>query len=56
MMVVNDVLTATDNKAPSVLLSLDISMLDHCRLLECSRELFGLNEVDLEWLASVLFN
>ena len=56
--VVSDLLTATDNKTPSVLLSLDISAAfdtsDHRCLLERSRTLFGLDDSVLEWLESYL--
>ena len=55
---VSDLLTATDNKTPSVLLSLDVSAafdtLDHRCLLERSRTLFGLDDSVLRWLESYL--
>lgn len=58
MMEVDDLLTVADNKAPSILLSLDISAafdtVDHRRLLERSRELFGLDDVVLVRLHSYL--
>ena len=54
--VVNDLLIAADNEAPSVLLSFDISAafdtLNHRRLLERSGEFFGLDDVVLVWLHS----
>ena len=56
--VVNDLLAATDNKSSSVLLSLDIiaayDTLDHRRLVECAKNLFGLDDIVLEWLRSYL--
>ena len=54
---VNNLLTAADNKAPSMLLSPDISAafdtLDHRRLFKSSREHFRLDVVVLVWLYSV---
>ena len=54
--VVSDLLTATDSGSPSILLSLDISAafdaLDHLRLLERAKDLFGFDRVVLRWLAS----
>ena len=51
MRIVNTLLIAADNKAPSMLLSLGISeafhTLDHCRLVKFSRETFGLDDVML---------
>ena len=56
--VVSDLLTATDSRSPSVLLSLDISAafntLDYRRLLERAKDLFGFDCVILRWLASYL--
>ena len=54
--VVSDLLSTTDSKTPSVLLSLDISAafdtLDHRRLLDRSKELFGFAATVLQWLSS----
>ena len=56
--VMNDLLSAKYSKSPSVLLSLDISAafdtLDHQRLLEWAKELFGFDSVVLRWLGSYL--
>ena len=56
--VVSDVLTATVGRTPSVLLSLDISAafdtLDHRRLLERAKDLFGFDGVALKRLSSYL--
>ena len=57
--VVNDLLSATDIKTPSVLLSLDINaafdILDRRRLSsKRSKNLFGLDDIILEWLRSCL--
>ena len=55
---VNDLLAATDNKTPAVLLSLDITAvfdtLDHRRLIERAKHLFGLDDIVLDWLTSYL--
>ena len=52
MRVVSNLLAATDKKIPSVLLSLDINAafhtLDHRRLIERVKNLFGLDNVVLE--------
>ena len=56
--VVSDLLAAIDSGSPSVLLSLDISAafdtLDHRRLLERAKELFGFDCVVIRWLALYL--
>ena len=56
--VVNDQLAATDNKTSSVLLSLDINAvfdtLDNYRFIEHAKNLFGLDDIVLEWLRSYL--
>ena len=56
--VVSDLLSTTDSKTPSVLLSLDISTAfdthDHRRLLDRSKELFGFDDTVLQWLSSYL--
>ena len=56
--VVNNLLTATDSRTPSVLLSLDSSAafdtLDHRRLLGRAKGLFGFDSVALKWLSSYL--
>ena len=56
--VVSDLLSTTDSKTPSVLVTLDISVafdtLDHRRLLDRSKELFGFDDTILQWLSSYL--
>ena len=56
--VVNDLLSAAASKSPFILLSLDISAafdtLDHYRLLERAKDLFGFDSTVLQWLGSNL--
>ena len=55
--VVNDLQSATASKSPSVLLSLDsaaFDTLDHRRLLERAKDLFGFDSTVLQWLGSLL--
>ena len=54
--VVNDLLAATDNKTPSVSLSLNISAIfdtqNHHRLIKRANNLLGLDDLVLEWIRS----
>ena len=58
--VLNDLLTAADERVPSLLLSLDISAafdtLDHAQLLNGTIELIGIDDTGPCWLRSYLFD